>query len=161
VARKPAQTQLDDEFASPSPAEADDTPKSIRQEKTSPEGETAGSSPRTNPRTLARTPTSKKSTAKAREQHRKDRIRKRLKSPRSDKDQLNGRVPIFIIYAVRDWCHDRGITEIGEGITELLEDALTDRAPEFLEGAYVDYCLEKGHFSTADEALRRYRNGDG
>lgn len=150
--------EIDDEFASPSPAEADDRPPASTASKA--QGETAGSDPRMIPRTLARTPTSSNAAAISPEDARKQRLRKRVKAPRQDKDQLNGRVPIFLIDAVRDWCDKQGITEIGEGMTILIETGVNAHDAEVTPNAYADRCLETGFYSDHATAKERYASGE-
>lgn len=91
---------------------------------------------------------------------RKQRLRKRVKAPRQDKDQLNGRVPIYLIYAVRDWCDKQGITEIGEGMTHLIEFALNSEDADVTSTAYADRCVETGFYSDHGTAKERYASGE-
>jgi hypothetical protein len=150
--------EIDDEFASPSPAENNDEPTGPAASNA--REETAGESPRTTPRMLARTPTSDNIGSVSPEQARKQRLRKRVKAPRQDKDQLNGRVPIFLIDAVRDWCDKQGITEIGEGMTILIETGVNAHDPEVVPDAYADRCVETGFYSDHITAKERYASGE-
>lgn len=109
---------------------------------------------------LARTATSSNAGSISAEQARKQRLRKRVKAPRQDKDQLNGRVPIFLIDAVRDWCDKQGITEIGEGMTILIETGVNAHDPEVAPNAYADRCLETGFYSDHVTAKERYASGE-
>jgi hypothetical protein len=151
--------EIDDPFASPSPAEHNDEPPAPVARRTT--EETAGESPRMPPRMLARTATSGNATALSPEEARKQRLRKRVKAPRQDKDQLNGRVPIFLIDAVRDWCDKQGITEIGEGMTILIETGVNVHDAEVVPTAYADRCVETGFYSDHVTAKERYASGEG
>lgn len=153
--------EIDDEFANPPEIDTDDRPEPTPAPN---EDGTAGSDPRTPPRmiprTLARTPTSTNAMPLSAEELRKQRLRKRVKPPRADKDQLNGRVPIFLIDAVRDWCDKVGITEIGEGMTILVETGLNAHDPDVAPDAYADRAVETGFFADKETAKQRYASGE-
>lgn len=148
---------IDDEFSNPPPLEADDRPAPEPAPNAS---ETAGSDPRMHPRMLARTPTSANAGPVANLDARKQRLRRRVKPPRQDKDQLNGRIPVFLIDAVRDWCDKEGITEIGEGMTILVETGLNVTDAAVVPDAYADRCVETGFYPDRDTAKERYASGE-
>lgn len=152
--------ELDDEFADPPPLEADDQPAPTR----SGPGETAGSDPRTpprmTPRTLARTPASSSGVPVSAEELRRRRLLKRVKAPRADKDQLNGRVPIFLIDAVRVFMDKYAITEVGEAMTELLEAGFQAVDPDVASDTYADRCVETGFYPDKETAKERYASGE-